>query len=192
MMQDVLERFFAAESNVYLILQLKDGQETADVRFESFARLEQMGKTPNPDHYEAVYFANTPAYFYGMSNAEALEELYLTFNLKHPPDFRGHSLSVSDVVVLNREGKAGAFYVDRIGFKELSGFLEQMKEAARPQKSVAEKLHLRRSQPHGPLQYWQPGAADRSPDRDAQLSHLVGGRAAGPDRQHPGQTGRHD
>ena len=51
MMQDVLERFFAAESNVYLILQLKDGLETADVRFESFARLEQMGKTPNPDHY---------------------------------------------------------------------------------------------------------------------------------------------
>ena len=125
MMQDVSERFFAAESNVYLILQLKDEQETADVRFEPFARLEQMGKTPNPDHYEAVYFANTPAYFYGLSNAEALEELYLTFNLRRPEDFRGHSLSVSDVVVLNREGQAGAFYVDRIGFKELPGFLEQ-------------------------------------------------------------------
>ena len=139
-MQDVLERFFAAESNVYLILQLKDEQETADVRFEPFARLEQMGKAPNLDHYEAVYFANTPAYFYGMSNAEALEELYLTFNLKRPADFRGHSLSVSDVVMLNREGQAGAFYVDRIGFKELPGFLEQMKEAARPQKSVAAQM----------------------------------------------------
>jgi len=139
-MQDVLERFFAAESNVYLILQLKDGQETADMRFESFARLEQMGKTPNPDHYEAVYFANTPAYFYGMSNVEALEELYLTFNLRRPEGFRGHSLSVSDVVVLNREGQTGAFYVDRIGFKELPGFLEQMKEAARPQKSVTAQV----------------------------------------------------
>ena len=138
-MQDVLERFFAAESNVYLILQLKDGPETADVRFEPFARLEQMGKTPNPAHYEVLYFANTPAYFYGMSNAEALEELYLTFNLRRPEDFRGHSLSVSDVVVLNREGKAGAFYVDRIGFKEQPGFLEQMKEAAR-QKPVAEQI----------------------------------------------------
>ena len=139
-MQDVLERFFAAESNVYLILQLKDEQETTDVRFEPFARLEQMGKTPNPAHYEVVYFANNPAYFYGMSNAEALEELYLTFNLKCPPDFRGHSLSVSDVVVLNREGQAGAFYVDRIGFKELPGFLKQMKEAARPQKSVTAQM----------------------------------------------------
>ena len=139
-MQDVLERFFAAENNVYLILQLKDGPETADVRFEPFARLEQMGSAPNLDHYEAVYFANTPAYFYGMSNAEALEELYLTFNLRRPEDFRGHSLSVSDVVVLNREGQTGAFYVDRIGFKELSGFLEQMKEAVRPQKSVAAQM----------------------------------------------------
>ena len=55
-------------------------------------------------------------------------------------DFRGHSLSVSDVVVLNREGQAGTFYVDRIGFKELPGFLEQMKEAARPQKSVAAQI----------------------------------------------------
>ena len=91
-MQGVLDHFLAAESDVYLILQLKDGPETADVRFEPFARLEQMGKTPNPAHYEVVYFANTPAYFYGMSNAEALEELYLTFNLKRPPDFRGHSL----------------------------------------------------------------------------------------------------
>ena len=145
MMQDVLDRFLAAESDVYLILQLKDGPETADVQFESFARLEQMGKVPNPDHYEAVYFANTPAYFYGISNAEALEELYLTFNLKRPAlkrpaDFRGHSLSVSDVVVLNREGRAGVFYVDRIGFKELTGFLEQMKEAARLRKSVAAQI----------------------------------------------------
>ena len=139
-MQDVLDRFLAAESDVYLILQLKDEQETADVRFESFARLEQMGSAPNLGHYEAVYFANTPAYFYGMSNAEALEELYLTFNLKRPADFRGHSLSVSDVVVLNREGQVRAFYVDRIGFKELPGFLEQMKEAARPQKSVGAQM----------------------------------------------------
>ncbi len=140
MMQDVLDRFLAAESDVYLILQLKDGPETADVRFESFARLEQMGKAPNTSHYEAVYFANTPAYFYGMSNAEALEELYLTFNLKRPADFRGHSLSVGDVVVLNREGQAGTFYVDGIGFKELPGFLEQMKEVARPQKSVGAQM----------------------------------------------------
>ena len=60
--------------------------------------------------------------------------------MKRPADFRGHSLSVSDVVVLNREGQTGTFYVDRIGFKELPGFLEQMKEVARPQKSVGAQM----------------------------------------------------
>lgn len=161
MMQGVLDRFLAAENDVYLILQLKDGPETADVRFESFARLDQMGKTPNPSHYEAVYFANTPAYFYGMSNAEALEELYLTFNLRRPLDFKGHSLSVSDVVLLNREGQTGAFYVDRIGFKELPGFLEQMKEAVRPQKSVAAQARQTAKAP-------APSKAKKHKERDTR------------------------
>ena len=60
--------------------------------------------------------------------------------MKRAEDFRGQSLSVSDVVGLNREGQDGAFYVDRIGFKELPGFLEQMKEAAWPQKSVTAQM----------------------------------------------------
>ena len=46
-MQDVLERFFAAESNVYLILQLKSGPETRNEQFESLDRLAQMGKKPD-------------------------------------------------------------------------------------------------------------------------------------------------
>ena len=158
-MQGVLDHFLAAESDVYLILQLKDGPETTDVRFESFARLEQMGKTPNPDHYEAVYFANTPAYFYGMSNAEALEELYLTFNLRRPADFRGHSLSVSDVVVLNREDQAGAFYVDRIGFKELPGFFDAGAPEARRDVSVREQLDNARKQ----AAQTEPKAPDKRP-----------------------------
>ena len=91
-MQDVLERFFSAESSAYLILQLKPGPETRDEQFESLDRLAQMGKTPDLTHYEAAYFANTPAYFYGMDTAKVLEELYIQFNLYHPPDFKGHSL----------------------------------------------------------------------------------------------------
>ena len=87
MMQDVLDRFLAAESDVYLILQLKDGPETADVRFESFACLEKMGSAPNHDDYEAAYFATNPASFYGMSNAEALEELYPTLHMRCQDDF---------------------------------------------------------------------------------------------------------
>ena len=140
MMQDVLDRFSAAESDVYLILQLKDCPETRDERYASMRLLEQMGMTPNPAHYEVVYFANTPAYLHGMPDAEALEELFIQFNVNHPADFKGHSLSVSDVIALKRQGQVDVFYVDSFGFKELPGFLEQMKEAARPQKSVTAQM----------------------------------------------------
>ena len=139
-MQDVLDRFAAAESDVYLILQLKRGSETRDERYASMRLLEQMGMTPNPAHYEVVYFANTPAYLYGMPDAEALEELFIQFNVNHPADFKGHSLSVSDVIALKRQGQTDVFFVDSFGFKELPGFLEQMKEAARPQKSVTAQM----------------------------------------------------
>ena len=140
MTQDVLDRFSAAESDVYLILQLKDCPETRDERYASMKLLEQMGMTPNPAHYEVVYFANTPAYLHGMPDVEALEELFIQFDVNHPADFKGHSLSVSDVIALKRQGQVDAFFVDSFGFKELPGFLEQMKEAARPQKSVAAQM----------------------------------------------------
>ena len=139
-MQDVLERFFAAESNVYLILQLKSGPETRNEQFESLDRLAQMGKKPDLVHYEDAYFANTPAYLHGMDTAEALEELYMQFNLYRPPDFKGHSLSVSDVIALKLDGHACAFFVDRIGFKELPEFLEKMKETACSRPSLKEQL----------------------------------------------------
>lgn len=139
MMQDVLDRFAAAESDVYLILQLKRGPETRDERYASMRLLEQMGMTPNPAHYEVVYFANTPAYLYGMPDAEALEELFIQFNVNRPADFKGHSLSVSDVIVLKRQGQTDVFFVDSFGFKELPGFLERVKEAVR-QKLAAEQI----------------------------------------------------
>ena len=139
MTQGVLNRFAAAESDVYLILQLKRSPETRHERYASMRLLEQMGMTPNPAHYEVVYFANTPAYLYGMPNAEALEELFIQFNVNHPADFKGHSLSVSDVIALKRQGQVDAFYVGSFGFKGLPGFLDRVKEAAR-QKPVAEKI----------------------------------------------------
>ena len=51
-----------------------------------------------------------------------LEGIYEKFNLYRPEDFHGHSLSVSDVVVISRNGKRQAFFVDTIGFKDIPGF----------------------------------------------------------------------
>ena len=58
-----------------------------------------------------------------LSPGETLEDIYTRFNTDHPEDFRGHSLSVSDVVVLHEKGSDTAYYVDSIGFKEVPDFL---------------------------------------------------------------------
>jgi len=53
---------------------------------------------------------------------ELLEDLYAEFNLAIPEDFRGHSMSVSDVVVLHQAGEDSAYYCDMIGFREVPEF----------------------------------------------------------------------
>lgn len=58
-----------------------------------------------------------------LSPGETLEDIYTRFNIDHPEDFKGHSLSVSDVVVLHEKGSDTAYYVDSIGFKEVPDFL---------------------------------------------------------------------
>ena len=52
-----------------------------------------------------------------------LEDLYTKFNIQHPEDFRGHSLSVSDIVALKQNGVVSCHYVDSFGFAELPGFM---------------------------------------------------------------------
>ena len=53
-----------------------------------------------------------------------LESLYAMFNINRPEDFRGHSLSVSDVIVLRDGEEKKAYFVDSIGFRELPGFYD--------------------------------------------------------------------
>lgn len=67
------------------------------------------------------------AYIYGglLSENDTLDSLYQTFNINHPENYTGHSLSVSDVVVVQKNGEAKAYYVDSFGFKELPDFVQQ-------------------------------------------------------------------
>jgi hypothetical protein len=53
---------------------------------------------------------------------ETLENLFYKFNMERPEDFKGHSLSVSDVIVIRERGKSTAYYVDSLGFKQLDRF----------------------------------------------------------------------
>ena len=106
-----------AEKDTFQIYQLKRGENTRELQFESYDRLKESGQVLNPDNYVKVYEAELTA---GLS----LEDIYTRFNIDHPKDFYGHSLSVSDVVVLHKDGKDSAHYVDRFGYKEAPEFLK--------------------------------------------------------------------
>lgn len=114
-----IEAFLDSATDTYAILQLRYSDETRFERFASMEELAQMGMEPVMDHYEVVYAA--PLLPFKDQNT-LLEELYEKFNRSRPDDFHGHSLSVSDIVALNRGGAVSCHYVDSIGFQELSGF----------------------------------------------------------------------
>lgn len=116
-----LEAFLESSNDCYAIFQLKRTDETALERFASKTELERKGIEPNFDHYEVVYIAPYDA---TNNQLSLLENLYEKFNLYLPEDFKGHSLSVSDIVALKQNGVVSCYYVDSIGFKELPKFLQ--------------------------------------------------------------------
>jgi len=105
-----------ATGDTFTIYQLKDGPETRDLRFEPLERLQAAGLAFDPANYREVYSAP-------LAGTDTLESIYQRFNLNLPEDFNGHSLSVSDVVVLCRAGEDTAHYVDSFGFSQVPGFL---------------------------------------------------------------------
>ncbi len=105
------------ENNTYEIYQLKRTEKTDNLRFERMERLKKIGEKVDKDNYDLVY--NAP-----LDTKDTLDSIYERFNLYHPADFRGHSLSVSDVVVFHKDGKDTAYYVDSYGFEEVPEFLQ--------------------------------------------------------------------
>ena len=115
----LLERIASYEKeygiSAYSIYQLDLSDSTDDLRFMSFDWLEKKGIAVDRDNYRMVYAAERRP-------GETLEDIYTRFNIDRPEDFRGHSLSVSDVVVLHEKGSDTAYYVDSVGFQELPDF----------------------------------------------------------------------
>lgn len=113
--------FLGRPTDSYAILQLKDMDELADEFFVSFSNLQRRGKKPDITHYNVVYTDLLPPY---SDQDVMLEDLYTKFNIDRPKDFRGHSMSVSDIVALKIADKISFHYVDSFGFKELQGFMK--------------------------------------------------------------------
>lgn len=119
-----LTAFLEQKTDAYAILQLHRGEETAYERFMSYSGLKRQGKEPEFDHYEVVYTGALPAGSVTQENQiVTLEALYEKFNVDHPQDFTGHSLSVSDIVALKVNRVVSCHYVDSFGFQELPGFI---------------------------------------------------------------------
>lgn len=105
------------------IYQLKQEDTTRDYRFERMENLQAKGLAITKENYDLVY--------QGVLKNESLDDIFERFNMNHPADFTGHSLSVSDIVVIRREGETKAHYVDSFGFQEVKDFYlkdEQIKE----------------------------------------------------------------
>ena len=105
----------------YGIYQLARGDATRDLHFEPYDRLQAAGHTVERANYELIYTAP-------LAPGTSLEDIYTRFNIDHPKDFKGHSLSVSDVVVLHQDGQDAAHFVDSVGFREVPEFLQEQKQ----------------------------------------------------------------
>ena len=113
------------QGDIFAIYQIKGGPETRDYRFEAYESLQEAGLAVDRQNYDLVYTAP-------LDGKTTLEDIYRTFNLDRPADFTGHSLSVSDIVVLTRSGKEEAHYCDSFGFTPVPEFFLQREKQLTP------------------------------------------------------------
>ncbi len=131
-------------SDKYGIYQLKDNPELRDFHFAGTAELLKRGilsddfKEIQPENYNLVY-AGELSDIQGQSQGEKLNALFEKFNIDHPADYKGHSLSVSDIVVLHENGENSAHFVDSFGFTELPDFVRGLEGVKEQEADKAEK-----------------------------------------------------
>ena len=113
------QAFHESPGDTYAIYQLKRDPSTAELSFMNSEWLQAHGIEPKYENYELIY---TGALTQDGSQIDKLEDLYRIFNIEHPQDFTGHSLSISDIVALKQAGVVSYHYVDSIGYKELTNF----------------------------------------------------------------------
>ena len=130
-----------ADKDTFSIYQLKQGDETRDFRFEPYDRLQAAGNVVDKTNYELVYSTE-------LTPGTSLEDIYTRFNIDHPKDFKGHSLSVSDVVVLHQNGQDTAHYVDSVGFRQVPEFLQEQKQLTPDELTTGETIQTPRGTFH--------------------------------------------
>lgn len=117
------------ELNVFAIYQLKQDEITRNFRFEGMEYLEKNGIYVSKDNYNLVYVGR-------LEDKMTLDDIYTIFNIDHPADFKGHSLSISDVIVTSKNNIVSSYYVDRFGFKELPYFVDNIEQISIDQNNM--------------------------------------------------------
>lgn len=118
---DTEKLFLENPQDAFLIYQIRRGGELDAYRFMNYDYLQSKGVTPERGGYDAIYTGGFMDYGNARTN---LDMIYQRFNVDHPADFKGHSLSVSDIVALKQNGVVSCHYVDSIGFREIPNFLK--------------------------------------------------------------------
>ncbi|MEG0722561.1 MAG: YodL domain-containing protein, partial [Lachnospiraceae bacterium] len=115
------EKLLLGEEDSFGIYQLKKGEELHFHRFESLGSLSRHSLSVEKENYKLIYSAPLQA-------EQTLDDIFEQFNMFRPEDFTGHSLSVSDIVLIHKDGINTAHYVDSDGFQEMPNFLELQAE----------------------------------------------------------------
>lgn len=113
--------FITGSNDTYAIYQLKNDETLRNHRFESLHHLLKLGLTVDHKNYDLTYTGHFEA---AADTNGTLNRIYDKFNEDRPKDFIGHSLSMSDVIVLKQNGELTAHYVDSSGFKEVPEFIK--------------------------------------------------------------------
>lgn len=127
------QKLLSGNEKQFGIYQITARDTEHDYRFMNLDFVKRHGMEVNRADYELVYTAP-------LTEKDTLEAIYERFNIQRPADFTGHSLSVSDVVVLNDGKSIKACYVDSIGFAELPDFFKERKIDSQKETILDEQL----------------------------------------------------
>ncbi len=120
-----LKAFQEGAEDMYAIFRPRDTAEGNKIRFLSYKRIKDESKKHLGENYEAIYIAPLPS---NGNDAKSLDKIYEKFNIHHPHDFVGYSMSVSDVIAIKTKQNITYNFVDFIGFVELKDFLTKTED----------------------------------------------------------------
>lgn len=130
--QSLEEMMFTRKECRLSIYHLDENGPGRDQLFVGMEDLQEKGITVTADQYRCVYSS-----LYLLD--EDMNAVYSIFNDDPPADYKAHSLSVSDVVIMNQNGNMKAYFVDRFGFQELPDFVEERKKILGMESDIQKK-----------------------------------------------------